>query len=446
MGFDKKAFLAAFRASNTNDSENEPPPPYQEQEDHPRHDGSGTAPEIPPPGYPKTEVGSATKEKGKQPRVVGFDASRRPPIPATAVYLLQKDEDSKKKLQATVDGFCGAPDPSMFEFELVCLLCFEYETECLCSISDPETTADPWQIPQIKKPKRSFKFPAKLATELGDKPAHLSAAISQSLWPAITRGMIPIFNDRSLVVLRSRALERMQDPKEILRNMVNPVSTLPSAAKCRCGCQLEICKKVRSRYGLESKESIEECSVTSYKVRTRTFNAVRLPYGITCFELSDIGLYEIKTVDEEDFLFYCSILPTFWNVYPSPKPKNDPADINWHMVLESLLHETLTLQNNRMSRYEILPIRAMCHKDGSTRAVMRAENFAAGPGFLIMETPSAPSSPKYSIIDCGYSLRHVSSINSPRTADADAFISQATSAQPKFGSLETVSVETWSVH
>ncbi|CAG9978703.1 unnamed protein product [Clonostachys byssicola] len=440
MGFDKRAFLAAFRASNTNDSEKEPPPPYQEEEDRPRSDESGTTPEIPPPGYDKAEAKPAPKEKGKQPGVEGFDASKRPPIPVTAAYLLQKDEESKKKLQATVDGFCGAPDPSMFEFEFVCLLCFEYETECLCSISDPKTTTDPWQIPQIKKPKRSLRFPAKLATEIGDKPAHLSAAIAQSLWPAITRGMIPIFNDNSLVVLRSRALERMQDPKEILKNMVNPVSTLLSAVKCRCGCQLEICQKIRSRYGLESKESIEECSVTSYKVRTRTFNAIRLPYGITCFDLSDIGIYEIKTADEEDFLFYCSILPTFWNVYPSPKPKNDPADINWHVVLESLLHETLTLQNNRMSRYEILPIRAMCHKDGSTRAVMRTENFAAGPGFLIMETPSAPSSPKYSIIDCGYSLRHVSSINSPRTVDTEAFMSQATSAQPRFGSLETVSV------
>ncbi|VUC26648.1 unnamed protein product [Clonostachys rosea] len=441
MGFDKRAFLAAFRANNTQDSEKEPPPPYEEEADCPRHDGSGTPPIQPPPGYEKAEAKTAPTEKGKQPGVADFDASKRPPIPATAAYLLQKDEESKKKLQATVDGFCGAPDPGMFEFELVCLLCFEYETECSCSIPNPKTTADPWQIPQVKKPKRPFTFPAKLATEIGDIPAHLSAAMAQSLWPAITRGMIPIFNDQSLAVLRSRALERMQDPKEILRNMVNPVSTLLSPAECRCGCRLEICTKIRAKYGLESKQSIEECSVTSYKVRTRTFNAVRLPYGITCFDLSDIGLYEVKTADEDDFLFYCSILPTFWNVYPSPRPKSNPADINWHMVLESLLHETLTLQNSRMSRYDILPIRAMSYMDGSTRAVMRAENFAAGPGFLVMEvTPSAPSSPKYSIIDCGYSLGHVSGINSPRTACADAFMSQAASAQPKFGSLESVSV------
>jgi hypothetical protein len=216
MGFDKKAFLAAFRASNANDSEKEPPPPYQEQEDHPRHDKSGTTPEIPPPGYAKAEAKSAPTEKGKQAGVVGFDASKRPPIPATAVYLLQQGEESKKKLRATVDGFCGAPDLGMFKFELVCLLCFEYETECLCSISNPKTTVDPWQISQIKKPKRSPRFLAKLATEIGDKPAHLSAAIAQSLWPAITCGMIPIFNDHSLVVLRSRALERTQDLKEIL--------------------------------------------------------------------------------------------------------------------------------------------------------------------------------------------------------------------------------------
>ncbi|CAH0054961.1 unnamed protein product [Clonostachys solani] len=407
MGFDKKTFLAAFRASNTNDSEKEPPPPYQEEGDCPRHDRSGTTPAKPPPGYAKTEAKCAPTEKGKQPGVVGVDASKRPPIPATAVYLLQKDEESKKKLHATVDGFCGAPDPGMFSSSLYA-----------SSVS------------------------TKLATEIGDKPAHLSAAIAQSLWPAITRGMIPIFNDHSLVVLRSRALERTQDPKEILRNMVNPISTLLSAVECRCGCRLDICTKIRSKYGLDSKESIEECSVTSYKVRTRTFTAIRMPYGITCFDLSEMGLYEIKTDHEEDFLFYCSILPTFWNAYPSPRPKSDPADINWHMVLESLLHETLTLQNNRMSRYENLPIRAMCYKDGSTRAVMRAENFAVGPGFLVMEvTPSAPSSPQYNIIDCGYSLRQVSSINSPRTVDADAFMSQSTSAQPKFGSLETVSVD-----
>jgi hypothetical protein len=411
-------------------AEQEAPPAYQSEgnppgvEEHtvqapPEYDES-----HPPPPHPDQRAGG-----GLFPE----DTSRLPPIPYTALYLLGQDTwDTKDKARATSDATI---DPGMFEFELACLFCLEYKSQCSCPTKRPRSRVESWELPRARKSIRSSIFPAKLVEEIGEKSAHLSSAVANSLWPAIYRGMIPVVNDQCLVVLRSRALDRESDPKALLKRFRNPIDKI-APQNCDCGCRRLVCEKIAKRHGLQGK-ALEATTAMTYTTRGQSFNAARLTNGVTCYDMRELGLLDVDTADEDDFLLYYSLLPTLGmpgTRRPPPQLPKDPKTLPWDLLLSSLLHEVLTCQDLQASRFESPPLRSICKQQGRTHAVLRAENFGTGPGYIVTEVlgRGGDSSRSVSSSEC---LSYVANMNGPRGVPKDGFMSDSSSSQPRPGTL-----------
>jgi hypothetical protein len=347
------------------------------------------------------------------------------------LYLLGKGGQSIRN--RVEDDRTDFLDPSIWKFELVCLICFEYATQCCCLSGYPLISVEPGTLPSAKMPNKTFPYRAGLVRELGgQKPAHMASVVAHSLWPVTCQGMIPIFDENRLVVLRSKALDQAVNPKDILKLMRKPC-TRSSTQNCKC-CGNLICEKIVTRHGLRrNKEALRRATIYTYTIRGRSISAVQLINGKTCFDLKELGLIDMDTSAEEDFLFYCSILPTFGLKGTSMRIK-DPSLLNWDQLLMSLLQETLSCERGKTNRYEAVTATKLSYRD-TVHAVLRGENFGVGPGFLVLDWPHPPRASSKPVLESGYIMGLVMGINQPRRAERAGFFSTLGSAQPVLADL-----------
>jgi hypothetical protein len=354
---------------NTATGEDDLPPPYGE---HPNHR------DDPPPEYDDEKRPPINSDsKGKKP---ASGPIHHRPLPATASYLLGLDLDDTTK-EFLGNPHPGVPDPAIFEFELACLRCFAYVPECRCPGDSHSSYGTPWHLAEYVKsinPEKSFTYPSTLSDRIGEKNAQLSALIAHGLWPAIVRGMIPIFSNNCLVVLKSRALDRATDPKEVLI-------------------------KMQTAFWTEIKE-FENTNLTNMS-------------------------------DEKASRFYLSILPKPRPFGKSVHPR--PAShLSWDMVLDSLLNEVLSCDNFIRDRYEIVPTETIFAKGSRMRAVLRSENFGVGPGFLVVEFDN-DGLERQTVMKWGHSPVVSQEINSARVLRKGGFMSSDSKCQPQPGDLAT---------
>ncbi|CAH0002115.1 unnamed protein product, partial [Clonostachys byssicola] len=233
-------------------------------------------------------------------------------------------------------------------------------------------------------------------------------------------------------MLRSKALDQAANPKDILRLMRRPC-TRSSAQNCEC-CGNLICEKVVTRHGLNrNKEALRRATIYTYTIRGRSISAVQLMNGKTCFDLKEFGLIDIDTSAEEDFLFYCSILPTFGLKGTSTTIK-DPSLLDWDQMLMSLLQETLLCEAGKTNRYQPVTATKFSYRD-TVHAVLRGENFGVGPGFLVLDWPRPSRTSTKPVVESGYIMGLVMGINQPRRAARGGFFSTLNSAQPALDDL-----------
>ncbi|CAH0045526.1 unnamed protein product [Clonostachys solani] len=427
---------APVNGGSANDS-GDLPPPYQARgvSSESLHGHSST--DIPPPDYGESNSGSHSRTTREAASVANTQSLNL--VPETALYLLGKGGHSIRK--RVKDDRTDVLDPSIWEFELVCLVCFEYAPQCCCLLGYPVISVQPDTLPNAKMPNKTFPYRAGLVQELGGQnPAHMASVVAHSLWPVICQGMIPISDEKRLVVLRSKTLDQAVDPKDILRLMRKPPSR-SSAQNCPC-CGNLICEKVITRHGLRrNKEALRGATISTYTIRGRSISAVRLINGKTCFDLKELGLIDMDTSAEEDFLFYCSVLPTFGLTSTSTRIK-DPSLLNWDQMLVSLLQETLSCERGKPTRYEPVTATRFSYRD-TVHAVLRGENFGIGPGFIVLDWPHRPRAPSKPIVESGYIMGHVMGINQPRRAEKAGFFSTLISAQPVLDDLPGSTRDGW---
>jgi hypothetical protein len=354
---------------NTVSGEDELPPPYGEHLDH-RDDS--------PPEYDDEKRPPIDHDSKGKKSVPGQNSHN--PLPVTALHLLGLDiDDARRKF---VESFGReAPDPAIFEFELTCLQCFAYVPECRCPGGGHTRYDTPWQLAEYVKnanPEKSFTYPPTLSDRIGEKTAQLSALIAHGLWPAIVRGMIPIFSHDCLVVLRSRALDRATDPKEVLVKMQNAFWT-----------------------------PIKEFENTSLR-----------------------DMPEDKATRS-----YMSILPKPSPYLKSSLPKH-ARGLSWDKVLDSLLNEVLSCDSFVRDRYEIVPTETILARGSLMRAVLRSENFGVSPGFLVVEFKN-DGFERYKVMKWGHSLVKSEEINSARVVRKGGFMASDSKYQPQPGELAT---------
>ncbi|KAK7229233.1 hypothetical protein V2G26_001403 [Clonostachys chloroleuca] len=181
------------------------PPPYQARGGISLESSHGhSSGDKPPPDYEKSNSGSLSRTTREAASIVITQSLRL--IPETALYLLGKGGQSIRN--RVEDDRADFLDPSIWKFELVCLGCFEYTTQCCCLSGYPVISVEPGTLPNAKMPNKTFSYRAGLVRELGgQKPAYMASDVAHSLWPVICQWMIPIFDENRLVVLRSKALD-----------------------------------------------------------------------------------------------------------------------------------------------------------------------------------------------------------------------------------------------
>ncbi|SPO04030.1 uncharacterized protein DNG_06713 [Cephalotrichum gorgonifer] len=357
------------------------PPPYAERTDPPKTE----------------EKDASTHEKPRSEGAAGgvtpskSSAELRPP--QTARYLLGLEDDSEILRQAV--GGHPPISPGPFEFELVCLRCWEYESECTCQSKwgkksgKPTVAIRPSSLSATKKPYGQLPVPIRLVKRIGMRSAHLATGVAHSIWPVTCLGQIPVFSEDSLSILRSRALERAPDAKTFLKK-VYPVAPLPEGTECACGCQETMCAQVALHHGLyNSSEDLARASTTSYTVEGRPgcdITMVRLGNGKTYIPSNNpyIAVTEIESAFEEDFLLCRAISHRMFNA-TNAAPVDRTKMLTWDGILSNLFEAVLTRTTYPYIGFLDMSLRQCVSTGVGARLVVRSENFGVGTGHLVMD-------------------------------------------------------------
>lgn len=197
-------------------------------------------------------------------------------------------------------------DSAALELGLICTRCYHFKSECECP-SGYATVA--WPISRMlwaKKPYGEFPVPEWLAGTVGMRAAHIAAGVAKCFWPIMSLGMIPIFDNESLVLVKSRALDRCPDSREFMLRLLGPM-TRYRHQKCSCGCEEAICSRAALRHNLYSHpNALEQATSTTYQIGegswTKTVTAVTLGNGITCLSERASDPVNVDTDSIEDYL------------------------------------------------------------------------------------------------------------------------------------------------
>ncbi|PVH68188.1 hypothetical protein DL98DRAFT_232149 [Cadophora sp. DSE1049] len=310
---------------------------------------------------------------------------RELPLPPTARYMLGLEDDLPFQRQV-----CNPPaliDPALFEFEAACVRCFAFQSECECASGKPTSTLPLSELPLTRKPYGTFPTPPGLVTLIGMKATHVAASVANTLWPVISLGIIPIFTQESVALIRSRTIERTNDgtndAKEILTKMAKPISASKGAA-CNCGCRESICAQVALRHGLyEDPKALSKAESTTYTIGTDDLTAVTLGNGKTCVRGQFSALVDIDTDFVEDFMLARALLPRSWG--NSHLPSNRLAMLSWDELLDSVLVETLARRHECRIGYGYIPLKLTAKHPEGSRLVVRSESFGAGTGCMVLD-------------------------------------------------------------
>lgn len=308
--------------------------------------------------------------------------------PPTARYILGLDDDSAHIKPV---GSSKEVDPLPFEFELVCLRCWEFQQECTCG-SNPVIAIPPSSLSATKKSYGEYPVPVPIIKKIGMRDTHFASAVAHATWPLTCRGMIPIFSADSLSVIRSRALDRTPDARTFLDSTYQSVIATPGA-ECQCGCREIICAQVALRHDLYNKpKELARATSTSYTFKARpnfAFSAVRLGNGKTCISSSapSTPITEIDSDFEDDYLLCRRLWCIGWtDSMPSSKSKF----ISWDAVLSNILDGVLSRSPNHYLNFWTMTARRYIGLADGSRVVMRSENFGVGMGHLVMDLKETP--------------------------------------------------------
>lgn len=380
-----------------------PPPPYIEVESFPQPDQSRfrnhldcdqDASRRPSPSdVPTVLPPHPTRRPPKPPKWTGIAESRiedgphvdRSRLPPSAKDLLGVEASPIPYPQSRY------ADSAALELELICIRCFHFESECECPSGYATVVWTMSRTPWAKKPYGEFPVPEWLASTVSMRTAHIAAGVANCFWPIMSLGMIPIFDNESLVLVKSRALDRCPDSREFMLRLLGPM-TQCRTQKCSCGCEEAICSRAALRHNLYSHPgALEQATSTTYQIGEgswmKTVTAVTLGNGITCLSERASDLVNIDTDSIEDYLL-ASVLDSLKIKYTTQGKWSNL--ISWDGVLNSWIITRL-LWSKGISHYSPFACKvttkgAAEYRNGC-RLVMRSECLGTGTGVMVLDLP-----------------------------------------------------------
>jgi hypothetical protein len=305
-----------------------------------------------------------------------------PPLPWTALYLLGLEEQRQQTNSAWgVDPI----DPMSLEFELVCISCFHYRSACTCASGKAMTTVEISSLPLTKSRYGSFLTPSALIEILGMKTAHLAAAITNTFWPVISLGLIPVFDRESLAIVGSPVLDGITNSKEFIRKMSKSVVPSKKQTDCVCGCREVICARVALRHGLyEDSNSFSRAVAINYTIGDQPITVVDLGNGTTCLSCQGVEPLDVDSDFLDDYLVACA-----WNskgpVYHfCMAPRSHNRMIQWDAVLGTMVAELISGKAPSRTSFDRTVLRVVSQHPGGQVLVMRTEPFGAGTGLIVL--------------------------------------------------------------
>lgn len=331
--------------------------------------------------------GSYTATTGSDADGLGSPRLRSLEIPLTARHILGVENENNLRRPRWSSGIV---DPSPFEFELVCLLCLGYASECSCAQAKPTTVMPLSALAGISKPWGTFPTPTPLAQHIGNRMTHRAGGVAHSLWPLMCLGMFPVFNRWGVSVLRSHALETTATSRELLVRMAAPTKALPERP-CGCGCQQVICLQVQGLYRGHP-EAMTQATSVSYAMHDRIITVVRLSGNISYALMGCEKPFPIDARSEREFIFACSLgnQAAVLKGWPCPPGVGSVPPWAWDGVVSAKAVEVLGRGPAGIIDFRGVPLLKVSeHKEGH-RLVLAAENFGAGTGFMVMDLEPMP--------------------------------------------------------
>lgn len=226
---------------------------------------------------------------------------------------------------------------------------------------------------------------------------HLASAVIHAVWPVTCLGMIPIFSEDSLSVIRSRALERNPDAKCFLRILARHVSKV-EGGECGCGCGERICAEVALQHGLYDRpEDLARATSTTYIVDgrpDRTWSVVQLSNGKSYITTKYGGLTEIESSFEEDFSLCQALAYLGWAHNQFRVPEKREALLSWDAILIIMLEATLARIPNIQLNLQGMQLRRLVETGNGSRVLMRSEGFGVGAGYMVMDLKHGGQNPQ----------------------------------------------------
>lgn len=346
--------------------------------------------EPPKPPESSTSVNSTwatfTRNRSKKPppNLYISEDSLDFKLPPTARFLLglQDDTDHLRKYR---NPPCPV-DPARFDFELVCLRCYQGSSRCGCISRTPTTALRLAELPAIEAPYGTFHTPFSLIKRLGMRDTHLAAAVAGTFWPVISLGMIPIYDVDTFVMLTSRTIEQGASARAVVATMAKPVHR-STETLCCCGCRESICAQVAIRHRLyEDPDLLSKATATGYTIGTVALTAVDLGNGTTCVIGEHQQPVDVNTDFLDDFFLLRALRsPSLWTMHSPTKHETLPS---WETVLAGLLAETLARAAEPYLLFDRTKLWSTnTHPEGE-RLVVRAELFGSGTGYMVLDKPA----------------------------------------------------------
>lgn len=284
-------------------------------------------------------------------------------------------------------------DSAALELELICTCCFCFESECDCPCGYATTVLPVSCMPWTKKPYGAFPVPEWLASTISMRAAHAAAGVANCFWPVMLLGAIPIFDQDSLVLVRSRALDPCLDAREFLLGLLGGM-TRYETQECSCGCQEAICSRVALRHNLYTNPgALEQAQSTTYQIGEKgsITTAVTLGNGITCLSALNRALVDVNTDSVEDYVLISAMGSVKYGYTADGKWS---SLISWDRVLNSwiitrlLWSQDVRAYNSYYSFSCDVTTMGFARYRNGYRFAIRSECFGTGTGIMVLDLPS----------------------------------------------------------